>query len=208
MTGTADTEAVEFNKIYKLDVVVIPTNLPVARADEDDVVYSMKTRSGKPSAPRSRRPLSAANRCWWERCPSRNPRRCPPCLRVKALRHEVLNAKNHAREALIIAEPDPRARSLSRRTWPAAARTSSSGATPEYRARKRAGTSATPEQYDAAYKLEYEKVEGRLFRGEEPRRPVRDRHRAPRKPTDRQSAPRTVRPSGRSWPLQVFHLYG
>jgi preprotein translocase subunit SecA len=39
MTGTADTEAVEFNKIYALDVVVIPTNLPVARQDEDDVVY-------------------------------------------------------------------------------------------------------------------------------------------------------------------------
>ncbi|MCL2610012.1 MAG: preprotein translocase subunit SecA, partial [Treponema sp.] len=39
MTGTADTEAPEFAKIYKLDVVVIPTNLPVARLDENDVVY-------------------------------------------------------------------------------------------------------------------------------------------------------------------------
>ncbi|MDR1073083.1 MAG: preprotein translocase subunit SecA, partial [Treponema sp.] len=39
MTGTADTEAVEFNKIYKLDVVVVPTNLPVARQDENDVIY-------------------------------------------------------------------------------------------------------------------------------------------------------------------------
>ena len=39
MTGTADTEAVEFTKIYNLDVVVIPTNLPVARKDEHDVIY-------------------------------------------------------------------------------------------------------------------------------------------------------------------------
>ena len=39
MTGTADTEAVEFNSIYGIDVVVIPTNLPVARVDEDDIVY-------------------------------------------------------------------------------------------------------------------------------------------------------------------------
>ncbi len=39
MTGTADTEAKEFNKIYNLDVVVIPTNRPVSRADEDDTIY-------------------------------------------------------------------------------------------------------------------------------------------------------------------------
>lgn len=39
MTGTADTEAVEFSKIYNLDVVVIPTNKPVARIDENDEVY-------------------------------------------------------------------------------------------------------------------------------------------------------------------------
>ena len=43
MTGTADTEAVEFNKIYKLDVVVVPTNKPVARIDEDDLVYLNET---------------------------------------------------------------------------------------------------------------------------------------------------------------------
>ena len=39
MTGTADTEAEEFNKIYSLDVVVIPTNLPMIRDDQADVIY-------------------------------------------------------------------------------------------------------------------------------------------------------------------------
>ena len=39
MTGTADTEATEFHEIYALDVVVIPTNLPIARQDRNDVVY-------------------------------------------------------------------------------------------------------------------------------------------------------------------------
>ena len=39
MTGTADTEATEFSRIYDLDVVVIPTNRPVARLDEDDVIF-------------------------------------------------------------------------------------------------------------------------------------------------------------------------
>ena len=45
MTGTAETEAVEFNKIYNLDVVVVPTHKPVARIDENDVVY--KTEKAK-----------------------------------------------------------------------------------------------------------------------------------------------------------------
>ena len=39
MTGTADTEAVEFNKIYNLDVVVVPTNKPIIRDDQNDMVY-------------------------------------------------------------------------------------------------------------------------------------------------------------------------
>ena len=45
MTGTADTEAAEFHTIYKLDVVQIPTNLPMIRKDADDVVY--KNERGK-----------------------------------------------------------------------------------------------------------------------------------------------------------------
>ncbi len=48
MTGTAETEANEFHDIYKLDVVVIPSNRPIARVDQDDVIY--KTRRAKYSA--------------------------------------------------------------------------------------------------------------------------------------------------------------
>jgi len=42
MTGTAETEAAEFQKIYKLDVIVIPTNKPVVRIDRDDFIYRTK----------------------------------------------------------------------------------------------------------------------------------------------------------------------
>ena len=55
MTGTAETEEIEFRKIYGLDVVVIPTNLPMIRIDHPDVVYKRK-----PSLKRTRRDRNGA----------------------------------------------------------------------------------------------------------------------------------------------------
>ncbi len=54
MTGTADTEATEFHNIYKLDVVVIPTNKPIARLDEEDLIYKTEREKFRCALPRDR----------------------------------------------------------------------------------------------------------------------------------------------------------
>jgi preprotein translocase subunit SecA len=104
MTGTADTEAVEFKKIYNLDVSVIPTNKKISRVDHDDEVYktekakflaickdiSEKNKKGQPvlvgtTSIEKSELLSSV-------------------LKREGIRHDVLNAKHHEREAEIIAQ--------------------------------------------------------------------------------------------------------
>jgi preprotein translocase subunit SecA len=103
MTGTAASSAEEFHKVYKLDVIVIPTNKKMVRADMDDVVY--KTENGK---------LRAAVREIKERNKKGQPvlvgtiaiqksEILSAMLKREGVSHEVLNAKNHEREAAIIA---------------------------------------------------------------------------------------------------------
>ena len=104
MTGTAETEAGEFWNIYKLDVVVIPTNKPVVRNDKEDIVY--KTKREKYNAVideisemnRQGRPvLVGTTSVEISELLSR-------MLKMKGLKHNVLNAKLHQREAEIVAE--------------------------------------------------------------------------------------------------------
>ncbi|MCU0472428.1 MAG: preprotein translocase subunit SecA [Bacteroidales bacterium] len=104
MTGTAETEAGEFWNIYKLDIVVIPTNRPVIRNDREDLVY--KTKREKYNAVideitemnREGRPvLVGTTSVEISELLSR-------MLKMKGLKHNVLNAKLHQREAEIIAE--------------------------------------------------------------------------------------------------------
>jgi preprotein translocase subunit SecA len=104
MTGTAETEAGELWNIYKLDVVVIPTNKPVVRFDREDLVY--KTKREKYNAVieeiaemnRLGRPvLVGTTSVEISELLSR-------MLKMKGLRHNVLNAKLHQREAEIVAE--------------------------------------------------------------------------------------------------------
>lgn len=104
MTGTADTEAVEFKKIYNLDVTVIPTNRPIARLDLDDVVY--KTEAAKIAAiaqdinerhAKGQPILIGTASIEKSELVSRE-------LKKLGIRHEVLNAKHHEREAEIVAQ--------------------------------------------------------------------------------------------------------
>lgn len=103
MTGTAETEASEFYEIYKLDVVVIPTNRPVCRHDMDDLVY--KTRREKYNAivnkvvelkEKGQPVLVGTASVEVSETLSR-------MLRAKHIEHKVLNAKQHEREADIVA---------------------------------------------------------------------------------------------------------
>ena len=104
MTGTAETEAGEFWNIYKLDVVVIPTNRPVIRSDREDIVY--KTKREKYNAVideisdmnhQGRPVLVGTTSVEISELLSR-------MLKMKGLKHNVLNAKLHQREAEIVAE--------------------------------------------------------------------------------------------------------
>ncbi len=104
MTGTAETEAGEFWDIYKLEVVVIPTNRPIVRDDREDLVYKTKRekynaviqqivelhKEGRPS-------LVGTTSVEISELLSR-------MLKIRGIKHNVLNAKLHAREAEIVAE--------------------------------------------------------------------------------------------------------
>ena len=106
MTGTADTEAYEFQEIYGLETVVIPTqHADDAARTSNDLVYQTAQREVRRD--HRRHPAiatSAASRCWSARRRSRTPSCCRACCNKDKLPHQVLNAKQHAREAEIVAQ--------------------------------------------------------------------------------------------------------
>ena len=157
MTGTADTEAVEFNKIYKLDVVVIPTNLPVDRNDEDDVIYLNEADKYKALCDE----IAAANKKGQPMLVGtvsiEKSEKISSLLMRRGVKHEVLNAKNHAREALIISEAGAKGSVTIATNMAGRGTDIKLGGNPEHRAQRRAGTNATPEQYEAILREEYEK---------------------------------------------------
>ena len=104
MTGTAITEAGEFWEIYKLDVVEIPTNRPIAREDDDDLIY--KTKREKYNAVIEEvSKLSAAGRPVLIGTTSVEiSELLSKMLNLRKVKHNVLNAKLHKREADIVAE--------------------------------------------------------------------------------------------------------
>ncbi len=104
MTGTADTEAIEFNKIYNLDVVVIPTNKMVARIDENDEVYLNESDKWESICKEIQDCHAKGQPILVGTVSIEKSELLSSLLTKKGIRHEVLNAKNHAREALIIAE--------------------------------------------------------------------------------------------------------
>src|SRR5690606_9019123 len=104
MTGTASTEVDEFLDIYKLDVIEVPTNAPVARADLDDEVY----RTGKEkwdaligeieSAQKRKQPVLVGT------VSIEKSEMIAELLRKRGVPHQVLNARHHEQEAVIIAQ--------------------------------------------------------------------------------------------------------
>ena len=104
MTGTAETEAGEFWEIYKLDVVVIPTNRNISRKDENDVIY--KTRREKYNAVIDEvQKLTEAGRPVLVGTTSVEvSETLSRMLQLRKVKHNVLNAKQHQREADIVAE--------------------------------------------------------------------------------------------------------
>ena len=104
MTGTADTEAAEFNKIYNLEVLVVPTNMPMIRVDNSDVIY--KTEAEKFNAVieeikelhKEKRPVLVGT------ISIEKSEVLSKYLSRTGIKHHVLNAKHHEKEAEIIAQ--------------------------------------------------------------------------------------------------------
>ena len=156
MTGTAETEAVEFNKIYKLDVVAIPTNLPVARKDENDEVYLNESDKWEAIANEIKEAHDKGQPVLVGTVSVEKSEHLSALLTRKGIRHEVLNAKNHAREAMIIAEAGAKGAVTIATNMAGRGTDIKLGGNPEFRARKRAGTNATEEQFKAALEIEKE----------------------------------------------------
>jgi preprotein translocase subunit SecA len=102
MTGTADTEAEEFMKIYNLDVIVIPTNLPMQRIDEADIIYKNRAAKYKAVAELIKTLHLKGQPVLVGTIAIETSELISNYLREEQIPHEVLNAKQHEREAEII----------------------------------------------------------------------------------------------------------
>jgi len=156
MTGTADTEAREFGKIYGLDVVVVPTNRPLARTDKNDVIYLTEEFKYNAICDEIEIQYKRGQPVLVGTVSIEKSEHISKLLSRRGIKHEVLNAKNHEREAHIISEAGAK-RSITIATNMAGRGTDIKlGGNPDFRARKKCGTKATAEEFKAAYAQEYE----------------------------------------------------
>ena len=104
MTGTAETEAGEFWSIYKLDVMVIPTNRPIIRDDQDDLIYKTKKAKFTAVIERIMQLRDAGRPVLVGTTDVETSELLSRMLRMRGIKHNVLNAKEHAREAEIVGQ--------------------------------------------------------------------------------------------------------
>ncbi len=104
MTGTADTEAVEFKKIYNLDVTVIPTNKPITRRDMDDVIYKTEDAKYKAIANDIKDRNNNGQPVLVGTVSIDKSEKLSKFLKAIGVEHSILNAKYHEKEAEIIAQ--------------------------------------------------------------------------------------------------------
>ena len=165
MTGTADTEAGEFNNIYSLDVVVIPTHLPLARIDHQDSVYLTEQYkldaicNEIESVHKSGQPILVGT------VSIEKSELISSLLHKRGIKHEVLNAKNHAREALIIEDAGAKGAITIATNMAGRGTDIKLGGSIDAMMRKIVGSEATPEQLKEAkekvypdWKKKYEEV--------------------------------------------------
>ena len=206
MTGTAQTEAAEFQSIYKLGVVPIPTNKPMVRADQSDLVY--KTVEAKYQAViddiaerhEAGQPILVGTTS------VEKSEHLSALLNQREIAHDVLNAKQHAREAAIVAQAGRKGAVTVATNMAGRGTDIMLGGNAEFIAvdemkRRELDAAATPEEYEAAWpdvlKGAQEAVASEHDAVVEARWPVRPGHRAARVAPDRQPAAGPVRPSGR-----------
>jgi preprotein translocase subunit SecA len=165
MTGTAETESMEFMKIYKLDVVVIPTNRPIQRIDDQDYIYYNDSFKLKAICDEIARVHQTGQPILVGTISIEMSEVISTLLRKMGIRHEVLNAKNHAREALIIEEAGAKGAVTIATNMAGRGTDIKLGGSIENMARKLVGTEASPEELAEAiekvrpkWQLAYEEV--------------------------------------------------
>src|SRR2546425_10543868 len=104
MTGTAETEAAEFGKTYKLDGIVIPTHMPMVRKDHTDLVYRTEEEKFRNAAKEIKERTDMGQPVLVGTISVEKSEHLSGILKKMGVRHEVLNAKNHEREASIVAQ--------------------------------------------------------------------------------------------------------
>ncbi|MGP3932209.1 preprotein translocase subunit SecA [Nonomuraea sp. KM88] len=163
MTGTAVTEANEFNKTYKLNVVPIPTNRPMIRKDQADVVYKTEDAKFNAVVDDIKERYEAGQPVLVGTTSVEKSERLSKALKRRGVQHEVLNAKNHAREASIIAEAGRKGAVTVATNMAGRGTDIQLGGNPEFRAdlelRQRGlDPVETPEEYEKAYPEALEKA--------------------------------------------------
>jgi len=157
MTGTADTEAREFGKIYNLDVVIIPTNRPVNRTDDDDIIFLNEDYKFSAICDEIAKVHGRGQPILVGTVSVEKSEKLAGFLRKRGIKYEILNAKNHHREALIIAEAGAK-KSITIATNMAGRGTDIKlGGNAEFRARRRCDEDCSEEEYRRIYDEEYKK---------------------------------------------------
>jgi preprotein translocase subunit SecA len=148
MTGTADTEAAEFNEIYKLDVVVMPTNRPMIRRDQADVIYKTEREKFKAAIDDIVTRYETGQPVLVGTISIEKSEVLSELLKKRGVPHNVLNAKQHDREAEIVAQAGRKGAVTIATNMAGRGTDIVLGGNPEMMARREA---ATAEDAEAAY---------------------------------------------------------
>ncbi|MFZ4857782.1 MAG: preprotein translocase subunit SecA [Desulfuromonadaceae bacterium] len=159
MTGTADTEAEEFHKIYKLDVSVIPTNRPLVRPDFPDVIYKTEMEKFKAVIEDIKEHYTVGQPCLVGTISIEKSEVLSELLKLQGVPHNVLNAKQHEREAEIVSQAGRKGAIMIATNMAGRGTDIVLGGNPDALARqwRRANPEATDEDYEvvvARYKAE------------------------------------------------------
>ena len=152
MTGTADTEANEFKQIYDLDVVVVPTNKPVRRVDLPDLIYYNEEMKFNAIVEEVRKIHATGQPVLVGTVSIEKSELLSKMFRRAGIQHEVLNAKNHAREAFIIGEAGRKGAVTISTNMAGRGTDIKLGGSPEHLAMKKVGSEAEPEVLRQAVK--------------------------------------------------------
>ncbi|HEV8375417.1 MAG TPA: preprotein translocase subunit SecA, partial [Candidatus Polarisedimenticolia bacterium] len=163
MTGTADTEAVEFDKIYKLEVMVIPTNRSLIRIENADVIYRTEEEKFRAVVEEIAELHEKGQPMLVGTVSIEKSEHLSALLKRKGVPHVVLNAKYHEKEAEIVAQAGRLGAATIATNMAGRGTDILLGGNPEFQARRAVagGTFETPEQSEQAYQAALEEARGR-----------------------------------------------